>query len=112
MYLQWSVILTLLAISPVANAHGEEFLVSLYAQAISAVVCLAGLQFLPVARPHRLLGSIACIAGVMLAEFVVSDVPYDDNRVVITIAMIALPITLAAGAVVIGMASTKRKART
>ena len=112
MHFQRLITLTLLAVSPVAHAHGEEVLVSFYAQAIAVVVCFAGLQFLPVARPHRLVGSIACIAGVVLAEFVISDVPYNDNRVVITIAMIVLPIMLTAGAVLIGMANAKRKAKT
>ena len=103
--------LTQLAVAP-AHAHGEEVLVSLYAQAIAVVACFVGLQFVPVAKPHRLSGSIACIAGVVLAEFVVSNVPYNDNRAVITIAMVIFPILAAAGSVLIGRASAKRKAKT
>ena len=112
MRLRLLITLTLLAVAPVAHAHGEEVLVSFYAQAIAVVMCFAGLQFLPVARPHRVVGSIVCVAGVMLAEFVVSDVSYNDNRVVITIVMVVLPIMLTTGSVLIGMANTKRKAKT
>jgi len=111
MRLHLFIALTLLAVAP-AHAHGEEILVSFYAQAIAVAACFVGLQIVPVAKPHRLSGSIACIAGVVLAEFVVSNVPYNDNRVVITMAMVILPIMAAAGSVLIGRASANRKAKT
>ena len=106
------ILFMLLAISQAAQAHGEEILVSFYAQAIAVVACFAGLQFSPVARPYRLIGVIACVAGVMLAEFAVSEVPYNDNRIAITIAMVITPIIATVGALLIGRANAKRKQRT
>jgi phosphate/sulfate permease len=102
----------LLAISQAAQAHGEEILVSFYAQAIAVVACFAGLQFLPVARPHRIVGVIACLAGVVFAEIAVSNVPYSDNRIAITIAMVIIPILATFASVFLGRANAKRKQRT
>ena len=104
-----SVLFILLSAAPLAHAHGEEILVSFYAQAIVVVACFAGLQFLSIARPHRLAGAIACIAGVVFAELSVSNIPYNDNRILITIAMIVAPIIATVGFVLIGRAYAKRK---
>ena len=97
-------LIALLAVAPFAHAHGEDILVSFYAQAIAVVVCFAGLQLLPAARAHRLFGFIACIAGVVVADFAVSDITYNDNRIVITIAMVVTPIISTAGGVLVARA--------
>ena len=106
------ILLMLLAIAPFAQAHGEEVLVSFYAQAIAVIACFACLQLLPVARPHRLAGLIAGVAGVVIVELAVADIPYHDNRMAITIAMVIVPVLATVSAVLIGRANGKRKQRT
>ena len=105
-------LLVLLGAAPFAQAHGEEVLVSFYAQAIAVIACFACLQLLPVARPHRLAGLIAAVAGVVIVEFSVADIPYQDHRMAITVAMVTVPILSTVCAVLIGTANAKRKQRT
>jgi multisubunit Na+/H+ antiporter MnhG subunit len=52
------------------------------------------------------------MAGVVFVELAVANIPYHDNRMAITIAMVTVPILATVSAVLIGRANAKRKQRT
>jgi hypothetical protein len=81
-----------------AFAHGEDVLATLFAQALAIVASVVA-SFLLLRSRHRTWAGIAgCIAGVILSWTITGDLPYDDNRMFITVLDVALPLlgTLAA----------------
>lgn len=84
----------LLAVSALAEAHGEEVVVSLFAQVIAVLgVILAVCVFRPLRR-HAVAGVLGCFAGVALDWLATGDMPYWENHELITFLAFALPVLL------------------
>ena len=79
-----------------AHAHGEEVLVSFYAQAITVTVVLLSLRFVPGLRLHWVAGVAGCIAGVVASWLVTADLPYMQNQLIITAVAVITPPVVAA----------------
>lgn len=83
--------LALLAIAPVAQAHGEEILLPFGLHLASVLGCLGYLQF-TVARRLRALCLCACVAAVALSEVLMSRLPYRENELFFTCVTVGAPI--------------------
>lgn len=83
------------AIVAPAYAHGEQILVSFYAQAIAVAAVLLSLRLFSAFRAHWVAGLSGCFAGVVVSWFVTGNMPYMENQALITIIGIMLPIAFA-----------------
>jgi hypothetical protein len=79
-----------------AYAHGEEILLSIYAQVAAVVATLLFVWLVPAVRAHWLAGSAGCIAGVVLAWALTGHLPYMQYRAIFTTVGVLAPIGVAA----------------
>ena len=84
------------AVAAPAYAHGEQVLVSFYAQAIAVVAVLLSLRLIAAFRAHWVAGFFGCIAGVVVSWLTTASMPYMEHRVLITVLGVLLPAILAA----------------
>ncbi|THC45311.1 hypothetical protein [Massilia sp. Mn16-1_5] len=101
--------LCLAATSQIAQAHGEEVLVSIYAQLLSVALCVLFLLFWRAARPYRLIGMAACIAGLAVADWALAPVPYTEHQTLVTTVGFVVPIITSLSAVSISRRIVDRK---
>lgn len=88
---RWLYLLGFISTSQLAHAHGEDVLSSIYAELASIALC-AGLLFLwRRAKPYRLIGSVACIIGLVVENWAVSVIPYMKHRNLISAAGFIVP---------------------
>ncbi|MBS0311382.1 MAG: hypothetical protein JSR88_08620 [Proteobacteria bacterium] len=80
------------AIAAPAYAHGEQILVSFYAQAIAVAAVLLSIRLVSALRAYWVAGLFGCFAGVVVSWFATGNIPYMENQVLITVVGIALPI--------------------
>lgn len=90
---RWPCFLALTLASPLAHAHGEEILTSIFAELTSVVLCLVFLFLHPRAKPYRGIGFFACVAGVVTENWVLADLLYMQYRHLITVAGLIAPPT-------------------
>jgi hypothetical protein len=82
-----------------AYAHGEDVLVSIYAQGVTVVAATFLLLTIPTFRHHRLCGAVGCIVGLAVSWLMTDDMPYRANHVLITSIGIVSPLSFAGLAV-------------
>ena len=73
---RWLSLLILTSVSRIAHAHGEDVLISIYAELVSIGLCIAFLFFWPQEKPYRVIGFIGCLAGVVAGNWVFLELPY------------------------------------
>jgi hypothetical protein len=89
---RWLSLLGFISTSQLAHAHGEEVLTSIYAELASIALCVGLLFLWRRARPYRLIGVVACIIGLIVENWAVSDIPYMKHRNLITAAGLIVPV--------------------
>ena len=82
-----------------AHAHGEEVLVSVYAELVSIVLCALVLFTWRRALAHRLIGLAACVGSIVVEHWAVSDLPYMQYRKLITAAGFIVPLAATVSAI-------------
>jgi hypothetical protein len=90
----WQCPLGFISTSQLAHAHGEDVLVSIYAELVSVALCVGVLYLWRRVRRYRRTGVLACIAGLILVNLAFLHTPYDENRELITAAGIIVPIVM------------------
>ena len=85
-------LVSLLMVPTLALAHGEDILVTIYAELLTVVAIVLALRLVPSFRRSRLGGTIFCIIGVIASWLVTSDMPYTDNQTLITTISVVLPL--------------------
>lgn len=98
---KFTVAVGLLVLSAAAEAHGEEVLVSLFAEAVTVLGILLALGVSRPLRAHAGAGVFGCIAGVVLDWHLTGDLPYRENQRLITLLGIAIPLLLSAAFVLL-----------
>jgi hypothetical protein len=78
-----------------ASAHGEEVLLSFYAQAVAVVAVLLCLGLITALREHWAAGTFGCLGGVVTSWLATARVPYMENRAIITVIGVLVPPFLA-----------------
>jgi hypothetical protein len=92
---RWRYLPGFISTSQLAHAHGEEVLVSIYAELASIALCVGLLLVWRRAKPYRLIGVVACLIGLIVQNWAVSDIPYMQRRNVITAAGFIVPVVAA-----------------
>jgi len=82
-----------------AYAHGEELLVSVYSQVAVSVAIAAVLFLTPALRKHIKAGLVGILLGIVVAWFATGNMPFMENRSVITLVDVAFPLAFAVLAV-------------
>ena len=98
---RWLYSIALTLVSRVAYAHGEEVLTSICAEIISIALCLAFVFLRKEAKPYRAIGFIACVIGVIAANWALADVPYNQYQNIITAVGVLLPLSATFSAIYI-----------
>jgi hypothetical protein len=95
-----------------AYAHGQDVLVSMFAQAASVAVVLFLLFAVPALRRYWPAGLLGCIIGVLVSWLLTADIPYMANITSITIVDICCPVVFAALSIVVAnrVAAFRRRA--
>jgi 4-amino-4-deoxy-L-arabinose transferase-like glycosyltransferase len=75
-----------------ALAHGEDVLATLFAQGLAIVVCVAASFLLLRSRHRTWMGIAGCVAGVIASWAMTGNMPYNDNRTLIIVLDVALPL--------------------
>lgn len=75
-----------------ACAHGEDVLVTIYAEILTIVLVIAAFLLVPRLRPFWLGGIIACVLGVAASWLATAGMPYRENMIVITAISVVLPL--------------------
>ena len=83
------------AMAAPAYAHGEQVLVSFYAQAIAVAAVLVSLRLVSAFRAHWVAGAFGCFVGVVVSWFATLNMPYLANQVLITAVGVVLPVAFA-----------------
>lgn len=89
---RWVYLLVLASVSRLAHAHGEEVLMSIYAELASITLCITFLFIWHRVRPYRVIGAVACVIGVILGNWAVSGLPYMQYRNLITAVGLIVPL--------------------
>jgi hypothetical protein len=85
-------IVPLAALPVQAYAHGEEVLVTIYAELLTIVFVIVAFRLVPRLRRFWLGGVIACILGVVASCLATAGMPYRENMILITAISVALPL--------------------
>jgi hypothetical protein len=89
---RWLYLPVFASVSRLAHAHGEEVLLSIFAELASIALCIALLLIWRRAKPYRVLGAVACMLALVVENWAVSGVSYRQHRNLITIAGFIVPI--------------------
>ena len=79
-----------------AHAHGEEVLVSIFAQVASVIAVVLALFAVRAFRSYWIPGLLGCISGTVLSEWATGDMPYRQNAALITAICAGAPIVFTA----------------
>ena len=82
-----------------AHAHGEEVLVSVFAELASIALCTLVLFTWRRALVHRVVGLVACVGSIVAEYWAVSGLPYMQYRNLITAAGFVLPLAATVSAI-------------
>jgi hypothetical protein len=82
-----------------AHAHGEEVLVSVYAQLVSIAACALVLFTWRRALAHRVTGLLACVGSIVVEQWAISGLPYMQYRTLITAAGFIVPLAATVSAI-------------
>lgn len=93
-------VFALAALPAFAFAHGEDVLVTLYAELLTIITIILALRMVPAFRRYWRGGSAFCILGVIAAWLVTWRLPYRDNQHLITALSVALPLLATAAYVI------------
>lgn len=87
------------SVSTLAHAHGEEVLVSVFAQFVSLVICAMLIWKWRRAAGHRIIAVVACVAGVVVGDWAVSGLAYTQYQNLITVVGLIVPLGATVGAI-------------
>jgi hypothetical protein len=104
-----AIALIALAIAGPAQAHGEDVLLSIYAQGGSIIVVLLLLFGIATLRRYWLVGLIGLIAGTVASWNITGNWPYTENRVRITVIDVAFPLAFTVIAVLVAYLVVRRR---
>ena len=107
--IDWAIALIALAIASPAHAHGEDVLLSIYAQGGSIVVVLLLLFGIATLRRYWLVGLIGLIAGTVASWNITGNWPYTENRVRITVIDVTFPLAFTVIAVLVAYLVVRRR---
>ena len=83
---------SLALLPPLAFAHGQAVLVTIYAELLTIGFVVLFLLVVPKFRSFWLGGTTTCFLGVVGAWLVTSTIPYSDNQILITAISVILPL--------------------
>jgi len=76
----------------IAFAHGEDVLATLFAQGLAIIVSVVASFLLLRSRHRTWVGVVGCVLGVIVSWAMTGNMPYNDNRTLITVLDVALPL--------------------
>jgi hypothetical protein len=105
--------LLLASASSLAHAHGEEILVTVYAELASIAICAMVVLSWHRAVSHRVIGLMACLVSVIVGNWAVSDLPYMQYRNLITAVGFIAPLAATISAIYVShhLASREKQQR-
>jgi hypothetical protein len=86
-----------------AHAHGQDVLVSIFAQLASLIIVLAVLFGVRAFRRHWISGLLGCISGTIFSWWVTGGMPYRQNANLITAIDAASPIVFTALSILVAL---------
>ena len=81
-----------LVLPATAEAHGEEVLVTVFAQFVTVAAILAIISMVRALKRYSSVGFVGCFVGVAISWALTGQMPYRENRNLITMALVVLPV--------------------
>jgi hypothetical protein len=98
-------------ISLPAHAHGQDVLVSIFAQMASVIIVVAVLFGVRAFRRHWISGSLGCVSGTIFSWWITGGMPYRQNANLITAIDAVSPIVFSALSILAACLWAKRRER-
>lgn len=80
------------ALPALAYAHGQDVLVTIYAELLTVFFVVLTLRLVSTFRPFWFGGTAACVFGVFASWFAVAGIPYSANQTIVTAISVILPL--------------------
>jgi hypothetical protein len=96
---RWLCMMIFASVSSLAHAHGEEVLLSVYAELASIAICLMLLFTWRRAAAHRVIGLVACVAGLFVGNWALSSLPFLQYGNLITAVGFVVPLAATVSAI-------------